>query len=89
MSWITRVRNSLPFMQKRETPDNLWVKCPGCQEMLFVKDYEENLQVCPRCNHHGRIDADTRLAQILDADFNAAAIGPSMNRRSASSLSNR
>lgn len=69
MSWITRVRNSLPFLPKRETPENLWVKCPGCQEMLFVKDYEENLEVCPRCGHHGRLDADTRLEQLLDPGF--------------------
>jgi acetyl-CoA carboxylase carboxyl transferase subunit beta len=69
MSWLTRVRNSLPFLPKRETPDNLWVKCPGCQEMLFTKEYEENLYVCPRCGHHGRIGADVRLAQLLDAGF--------------------
>jgi acetyl-CoA carboxylase carboxyl transferase subunit beta len=69
MSWLSRVRNALPFAPKRETPDNLWIKCPGCQEMLFVKEYEENLEVCPRCNFHGRIGADTRLAQLLDQGF--------------------
>ena len=69
MSWLNRVRNSLPFLPKRETPDNLWVKCPGCQEMLFVKEYEDNLEVCPRCGFHGRIGADKRLAQLLDAGF--------------------
>ena len=69
MSWITRVRNSLPFGQKRETPDNLWVKCPGCSEMLFTKEYEANLYVCPRCEHHGRIGADARLMQILDPGY--------------------
>ena len=69
MSWLTRVRNSLPFMQKRETPDNLWVKCPGCSEMLFTREYEANLYVCPRCQHHGRIGADTRLGQILDPGY--------------------
>ncbi|WP_095011343.1 acetyl-CoA carboxylase, carboxyltransferase subunit beta [Tsuneonella mangrovi] len=69
MSWLNRVRNSLPFVAKRETPDNLWIKCPSCQEMLFVKEFEENLSVCPRCGHHGRIDADTRLAQLLDPGF--------------------
>ena len=69
MNWLSRVRNSLPFIPKRETPDNLWVKCPRCNEMLFVKDYEANLSVCPHCNHHGRIGADARLAQVMDADF--------------------
>ena len=69
MSWLNRVRNSLPFAQKRDTPDNLWTKCPGCEEMLFTREYEENLSVCPRCNHHGRIGADARLGQLLDEGF--------------------
>ena len=69
MSWLTRVRNALPFAPKRETPDNLWTKCPGCEEMLFTREYEENLSVCPRCEHHGRIGADARLAQVLDPGF--------------------
>ncbi|MCT2559035.1 acetyl-CoA carboxylase, carboxyltransferase subunit beta [Tsuneonella sp. YG55] len=69
MSWLSRVRNRLPFVAKRDTPDNLWVKCPSCQEMLFVKEYGENLHVCPRCNHHGRINGDKRLSLILDPGF--------------------
>ena len=69
MSWLTRVRNSLPFFEKRETPDNLWVKCPGCSEMLFTREYEANLYVCPRCEYHGRIGAPTRLGQLLDDGF--------------------
>ncbi|MXP14380.1 acetyl-CoA carboxylase carboxyltransferase subunit beta [Altererythrobacter confluentis] len=69
MNWISKVRNSLPFMAKRETPDNLWVKCPKCQEMLFAQEYEENQRVCPRCDHHGRLGADQRLATLLDEGF--------------------
>ena len=70
MSWLTRVRNALPFAQeKRDTPDDLWTKCPGCGEMLFTREYEANLSVCPRCEHHGRIGADARFAQLLDAGF--------------------
>ena len=69
MSWLSRVRNSLPFAKKRETPDNLWVKCPRCQEMLFTREFEANLYVCPKCENHGRIGADARLGQILDEGF--------------------
>ena len=69
MSWLSRVRNALPWGDKRETPDNLWVKCPRCQEMLFTREYEENLSVCPNCEHHGRIGADIRLEQIMDAGY--------------------
>jgi len=69
MSWLNRVRKALPFQDKRDTPDNLWIKCPSCSEMLFTKDYEDNLNVCPRCDHHGRIGADMRFAQLLDPSF--------------------
>ena len=69
MSWIDRVRKALPFQDKRDTPDNLWTSCPSCKEMLFTKEYEENLSVCPRCEHHGRIGADARFAQLLDDGF--------------------
>ena len=66
MSWLTRVRERLPFGNKRESPDNLWIKCPRCQEMVFRTEYEQNMSVCPNCDHHGRIGADTRLSQIMD-----------------------
>ena len=69
MSWLTRVRNALPFGNKRETPENLWVKCPRCQEMLFTREFEANLYVCPKCEHHGRIGADARLGQLLDEGY--------------------
>jgi len=69
MNWFSRVRNSLGFGPKRATEKDLWVKCPSCQEMLFTKEYVENLSVCPRCNHHGRIGADERLAMLLDEGF--------------------
>jgi acetyl-CoA carboxylase carboxyl transferase subunit beta len=69
MSWLTRVRNSLSSLTKRETPDNLWTKCPSCGEMLFTRDYEANLSVCPHCQHHGRIGADIRFGQLLDSGY--------------------
>jgi acetyl-CoA carboxylase carboxyl transferase subunit beta len=70
MNWFTRVRNSLGFSsQKKTTEKDLWIKCPSCQEMLFVQDYESNLSVCPKCEHHGRIGANARLALLLDPGF--------------------
>jgi len=72
MSWLTRVRNSISSLGARRAdaaPDNLWTKCPSCSEMLFTKEYEANLSVCPRCDHHGRIGTDARLAQLLDPGF--------------------
>tara|TARA_R110000787_G_scaffold19057_1_gene57595 strand:- start:14 stop:868 length:855 start_codon:yes stop_codon:yes gene_type:complete len=67
MSWINRVRNALPFIAKKEqSMDNLWHKCSGCGQMVFTREWEENLSVCPKCDHHGRIGAKERFAQILD-----------------------
>lgn len=67
MSWLTRVRNALPFMAKKtDGPDNLWQKCPACGQMVFTKEWEENLSVCPRCDYHGRIGPKARFAQLLD-----------------------
>jgi acetyl-CoA carboxylase carboxyl transferase subunit beta len=69
MSWLNRVRNSIPFLPKRETPDNLWHKCRECDAMVFTKEWEENLNVCPRCGHHGRIGPRLRFDQLLDPGF--------------------
>jgi acetyl-CoA carboxylase carboxyl transferase subunit beta len=69
MSWLNRVRNAIPFIARRETPDNLWAKCPGCGQMIFAREYEENLFVCPGCGHHGRIGPKVRFAQLLDPGY--------------------
>jgi acetyl-CoA carboxylase carboxyl transferase subunit beta len=69
MSWLNRVRNKIPFLPKRETADNLWHKCPECGAMVFLKEYEENLYVCPRCDHHGRIGPAARFGMLLDPGY--------------------
>ncbi|WP_419816248.1 acetyl-CoA carboxylase, carboxyltransferase subunit beta [Glacieibacterium sp.] len=67
MSWITTTRSRLTqFMKRRETPENLWHKCRNCGAMLYVKEFEENLHVCPRCDHHERIGPTVRFAQVFD-----------------------
>ncbi|WP_164114415.1 acetyl-CoA carboxylase, carboxyltransferase subunit beta [Sphingorhabdus sp. Alg239-R122] len=66
MSWFSKVRNAIPFIAKRETEDNLWHKCKNCQEMVFLKEFEENQSICPMCDHHGRIGATVRFVQMLD-----------------------
>ncbi|MGN6268913.1 MAG: acetyl-CoA carboxylase, carboxyltransferase subunit beta [Sphingomonas sp.] len=66
MSWLTRVRNAIPFVAKRETPDNLWHKCKGCGQMVFTKELEENLYVCPKCDFHERIGPKLRFQYTFD-----------------------
>ncbi|HUP66670.1 MAG TPA: acetyl-CoA carboxylase, carboxyltransferase subunit beta [Sphingomicrobium sp.] len=67
MSWLSRVRSGIPFLPKRQSAENLWHKCKKCGTMVFVKEWEENYNVCPRCDFHDRIDPTTRFAQIFDA----------------------
>ena len=66
MNWFTSVRSRIQAVVKRDTPDNLWLKCPACAQMIFTREYEENLSVCPTCGHHGRIGPKARFAQIFD-----------------------
>ncbi|MGN6850591.1 MAG: acetyl-CoA carboxylase, carboxyltransferase subunit beta [Sphingomicrobium sp.] len=67
MSWLSRVRNGIPFLPKRQTTETLWHKCSKCGTMVFVKEWEENYNVCPRCNFHDRIGPTKRFEQLFDA----------------------
>jgi acetyl-CoA carboxylase carboxyl transferase subunit beta len=69
MSWLTNfvLPKIRAVVSKRAVPDNLWQKCPGCEQMLFHRELEANLDVCRNCGHHLRIGA-TRRFQILFDD---------------------
>lgn len=67
MSWLSRVRSGIPFLPKRQTTENLWHKCSKCGTMVFVKEWEENYSVCPRCDFHDRIGPKQRFEQLFDA----------------------
>jgi len=66
MSWLSRVRSGIPFLPKRQSADNLWHKCRKCESMVFTKEWEDNLFVCPRCDHHDRIGPKARFEQLFD-----------------------
>ena len=70
MNWITNfVRpriKSLMAGRTGETPENLWKKCPGCGDMIFHRDLEAALCVCPHCGHHMRIGPAQRFAMTFD-----------------------
>ncbi len=69
MNWITDyVRPTLDALigEKAETPDNMWDKCPQCEQMIFHRDLIENQHVCTHCDHHMRISAQSRLEQLYD-----------------------
>ena len=67
MSWLSRVRSGIPFLPKRQSSENLWHKCKKCGTMVFVKEWEENYNVCPRCDFHDRIGPAKRFEQLFDA----------------------
>ncbi|HZW32197.1 MAG TPA: acetyl-CoA carboxylase, carboxyltransferase subunit beta [Isosphaeraceae bacterium] len=54
--------------EPKRVPERVWIGCEGCQATLFRKQVEQNLLVCPECNHHFRVSAQERIAQLLDAD---------------------
>ena len=68
MSWLTEyVRPKFrTLLGKRDVPDNLWVQCEACKQMVFSNDLEKNLRVCPHCGHHMAIEALTRLGALFD-----------------------
>jgi acetyl-CoA carboxylase carboxyl transferase subunit beta len=56
------------FRPRRDAhPPDLWTKCPSCEEMLFNKQLDKVMRVCPSCGHHFRLSAEMRLEQLLDA----------------------
>lgn len=53
---------------KKRVPDGLWTKCPGCEQIVYNKELQENLKVCPRCNRHLRLGALERIQHLLEPD---------------------
>ena len=68
MNWLTNfVRPKIrALVSKRETPENLWEKCPSCGQMVFHRDLEANHRVCPQCDYHFRLSPRERLTQMFD-----------------------
>jgi acetyl-CoA carboxylase carboxyl transferase subunit beta len=67
MTWFKRQSGELDTSgEKKVRTEGLWVKCDNCRQIIWKKDLEDNFNVCPKCDKHFRIDARTRLAQLLD-----------------------
>jgi len=67
MNWITNVvRPKIRSLLRRETPENLWIKCPETGQLVFFKDVEANQFVIPSSNYHMRISATARLKLMFD-----------------------
>lgn len=71
MSWIEKIlgkTSSSSSNGKSKIPEGVWTKCSSCEQVLYSEELKRNMQVCPKCDHHMRIDARTRLLSLLDQD---------------------
>tara|TARA_B100001094_G_scaffold160938_1_gene155643 strand:+ start:2307 stop:3182 length:876 start_codon:yes stop_codon:yes gene_type:complete len=71
MSWLDKILPSRIRAEKESkgsVPEGLWHKCLNCDAVIYRAEFEKNLNVCPKCNHHGRISARKRADIILDSE---------------------
>jgi acetyl-CoA carboxylase carboxyl transferase subunit beta len=68
VTWFEKIIPSRIKTERRtrSVPEGLWIKCPACDAVLYRAEIERNLQVCPKCSHHMRIEARDRLERFLD-----------------------
>src|SRR5262245_66378076 len=69
MAWFKKTRKRIASSTAEKpsrVPEGLWVKCPGCTQLIYNKDLEATLNVCPKCAHHFRISATERLKALFD-----------------------
>ena len=72
MAWFKKARKPMAAPAKEKpsrVPEGLWVKCPGCAQVIYNKDLAANLNVCPKCAHHFRINATERLRMLFDGEW--------------------
>jgi acetyl-CoA carboxylase carboxyl transferase subunit beta len=68
MAWFKRVKPGISTQSKKELPDGLWVKCDGCDEVIYKKQLAQNSHVCPKCDFHFRISNRDYIGLALDPD---------------------
>tara|TARA_B110000908_G_C10261727_1_gene459793 strand:- start:2378 stop:3271 length:894 start_codon:yes stop_codon:yes gene_type:complete len=72
MSWLEKIRPKGPATKIKDrtqnVPEGIWTKCPKCSAPLYRPELEKNLEVCPKCDHHLRINARRRLDIFLDKE---------------------
>lgn len=63
---MSTLENDSKQANRRGVPEGLWIKCSGCNETIYRKEVERNLNVCPKCNYHMYVSAWDRIGQLLD-----------------------
>ena len=76
MTWFKRQHNEIVNdSEKTVRTEGLWVRCPGCSQIIFKAELDANQQVCPKCGHHFRIDARTRIENLLEPGYELVDLG--------------
>ncbi|MBD3274148.1 MAG: acetyl-CoA carboxylase carboxyltransferase subunit beta [Candidatus Marinimicrobia bacterium] len=68
MDWFRRVKKSILPTEKKQVPDGLWVKCDGCEEIIYKKELSKNHHVCHKCGYHFRIGSQNYIEMLLDSE---------------------
>ncbi|EGQ9301015.1 TPA: acetyl-CoA carboxylase carboxyltransferase subunit beta [Vibrio vulnificus] len=73
MSWLEKLldKKNIVSTRKASVPDGVWTQCLSCEQVLYRAALTENLEVCPKCNHHMRLSARQRLERFLDKEERA------------------
>ncbi|EJL6278248.1 acetyl-CoA carboxylase carboxyltransferase subunit beta [Vibrio cholerae] len=73
MSWLEKLldKKNIISTRKASVPGGVWTQCPSCEQVLYRAALTENLEVCPKCNHHMRLSARQRLERFLDREGRA------------------
>ncbi|RJR20534.1 MAG: acetyl-CoA carboxylase carboxyltransferase subunit beta [Nitrospiraceae bacterium] len=66
MAWFKKEKSKIT--KKVKVPEGLWVKCNSCKEIIYRKEVDRNLKVCPKCNYHFRISARERISLLTDSN---------------------
>lgn len=72
MPWFKKTKKPKPVRSDRRrspVPEGLWVKCQQCKEIVYSKELARSQNICPKCGFHFRIDAEERIRQLVDADY--------------------
>ena len=67
MYWFDKIKKKTGLGKKLAKTEEIWVECKSCKGQIYASELAENLKVCPKCDYHFRIDAWTRIRQLLDA----------------------
>jgi len=66
MNWFNKLKSGIQTLVRRRMPDNLWVKCESCEQIVYRKQLDQSTGICPHCKHHFRIPSADYIASVID-----------------------